>query len=67
MSENLLLQVISASEAARLWYLDPSTVKKAIYTRRNGLEARKSGRDWLVTVRSCEKRWGKCPQKIPLE
>lgn len=67
MSENPLLQVVSAAEAARLWYLHPSTVKKALVTRRNPLEWRMTGRDYLVSVRSMERRYGKCPQQAELD
>lgn len=67
MSENPILQVVSAAEAARLWYLHPDTVRKAIFTRRNPLEARRCGKGWLVSVRSCEARWGKCPDDSQLK
>lgn len=66
MDENPLLQVVTAAEAARLWYLHPDTVKKALVTRRNPLEWRMTGRDYLVSVRSMERRYGKCPQESAL-
>lgn len=67
MSENPLLEVLSIAEVVELWHLHPSSVKKGIFTQRKRLEARKCGRDWLVTYRSCVKRWGEPTKKGSLE
>lgn len=55
---NPLLEVLTPSEVAHMWYLRVDTVRKAIFTRRNPLEARKAGHNWLITYQSCVQRWG---------
>lgn len=55
---NPLLEVLTPAEVAHMWYLHIDTVYKAIFTRRNPLEARKSGRTWLISYQSCVRRWG---------
>ena len=58
--------VITTTEAARLWRLDPSTVKKACQQGRFAREEhRKSGRDWLVTRGGMERLYGPQPEERP--
>lgn len=58
MSE-VLNEVLTAAEAASLWRLDDSTVKRACQQER--IKARKSGRIWLVTRRDMEEVYGPQP------
>jgi hypothetical protein len=52
-------KVLTASEAAELWGLDPSTVKRACQQGRfTASEARKSGGTWLVTVEGMKRVYG---------
>lgn len=46
--ENLL----SAAEAAELWDLDPSAIRRAIMEKRliEGRDCRKFGKQWVITV-----------------
>lgn len=54
--------IITASEAAQLWGLDSSTVKKACQQGKfSDHEARKSGGTWLVTVEGMERVYGPKP------
>ncbi|WP_018305491.1 helix-turn-helix domain-containing protein [Desulfitobacterium hafniense] len=51
--------VFSATEAAALWGLDESTVKKAcLQGRFHHYEAKKSGWPWLVTRQGMERLYG---------
>jgi len=51
--------ILTAAEAARLWGLDSSTVKKACQQGRfTAEEARKSGKNWLVTVEGMRRVYG---------
>ncbi len=59
----VLSEVITASEAAKMWGLDVSTVKKACQQGR--IECRKSSGTWLVTCSGMEKLYGLQPQKAP--
>jgi len=52
----ILEQVFTATEAAQLWGLDASTVKRACQKGR--LECRKSAGTWLVTKESMKKAYG---------
>jgi hypothetical protein len=55
-----LTNIFTASEAARLWQLDESTVKKACQQGRfTEDEARKSGGTWMVTRAGMERVYGK--------
>lgn len=55
-----LTDILTASEAARLWQLDESTVKKACQQGRfTEDEARKSGGTWMVTRAGMERVYGK--------
>lgn len=56
--------IFTAAQAARLWGLDESTVKKACEQKRliYGEECKKSGRPWIVTRAGMERLYG--PQKV---
>jgi len=52
-------KVVTAPEAARLWGMDASTVKRACQQGRfRQHEARKSGGAWLVTLAGMERVYG---------
>jgi len=54
--------IYTAPEAARLWGIDESTVKKACQQGRfTEEEARKSGGTWLVTIAGMERVYGQKP------
>lgn len=66
---DILREVFTAAEAAELWGLDITTIKKAcagqkgilpIFTAR---ECRKSRGTWLVTKAAMEKKYGAMPEK----
>lgn len=61
-----LLEVLTIPEVAYLWYLHPDTVRKAIFTRRNPVHARKTGRVWLISYQSCVQRWGTPPRTLSI-
>jgi hypothetical protein len=57
-----LESVLTAAEAEREWNLKPSTVRAAcLHERFRKEEARRSGRDWLVTVAGMERLYGPMP------
>ena len=56
--ENELFTLATITEIAECWNVNPVTVRRAIYSRRNPLQARKSGRIILITTSSAKKRWG---------
>jgi hypothetical protein len=53
---NILNEVLTAAEAAELYKLDPTTIKKACQQGR--LICRKSKGTWLVTKKEMEERYG---------
>jgi len=60
----MINDILTAAEAARLWDLDSSTVKKACQQGRfKPEEARKSGKNWLVTVEGMRRVYGDRPDK----
>jgi hypothetical protein len=63
--ELLLGQVVTMSEAVRLWGKPRNTIMYAIDAstgaKPTDLIYRKSGRVWLITVRSLVRRWGRPP------
>jgi len=60
---NLLPRVLTAAEAAIVWGLDRSTVKKACQQGRfTTEECRKSGKNWLVTTDGMERVYGRREQ-----
>lgn len=52
-----LYQVCTLTEACRAWKKGRTTLLWAIDT--GGLTARRIGRDWLISVPSLERRWGR--------
>lgn len=58
--EDVLHQVVTISEAARLWGYHPDTLRNAIDTGR--VNARKSAGTWLISTASLMVRYGP-PQK----
>jgi len=57
---NPLYEVMNASEAARLWDLDESTVRRAIWDGR--MKSRKSGGVNLVTQTVMREKYGPMPE-----
>ena len=56
--------IVTATEAAKLWGLDPSTVKRACQQGRFAAdEARKSAGTWLITTIGMERLYGAKPSK----
>jgi hypothetical protein len=53
-----LLQVVTITEAARMWRKHNLTVRRAIDARQKPLIARKSDNVWLINYESCVRRWG---------
>lgn len=53
-----LLHVVTVREAARMWNVNPTTIRRAIDARRRPLEARKSDVIWLISYESLVRRWG---------
>lgn len=57
-----LENVLTAAEAEREWNLKPPTVRSSCLRKRfRKNEARRSGRDWLVTVAGMERLYGPRP------
>jgi hypothetical protein len=56
-----LAQVVTMSEAARMYYRDRQTVRYAIDA--GNLAARQCGRNWLVSVPSLIALWGNPPSR----
>lgn len=62
--QNVLNQVLTATEAAQMWNLAPITVRQACTgyakapARFNSTEARKSGKTWLISVDGMERVFG---------
>lgn len=56
-----LKDVVTLSEAARLYYRDKKTVRYAIDAE--NLAARQCGRNWLVSVPSLIALWGNPPSR----
>lgn len=57
--------IFTASEAARLWQLDESTVKKACQQGRfTEDEARKSGGTWIVTRDGMERVYSRKEKRL---
>ncbi|WP_198003911.1 helix-turn-helix domain-containing protein [Thermosinus carboxydivorans] len=65
---NILKEVLTVPEAAELWGLDPSTIKKAILGQRGYPprfapdEVRKSAGTWLVTRAAMKRVYGPQPK-----
>ena len=57
-------EVLTATEASRLWGLDDSTIKRACqHGRFDPHEYRNSGTVWLVLRSAVERLYGECPAK----
>ncbi|MCL6479882.1 MAG: hypothetical protein K6T65_16040 [Peptococcaceae bacterium] len=55
-------KVLTAAEAEREWNLKPSTVRAScLHGRFRPYEARRAGRDWLVTTDGMERLYGPRP------
>ncbi|KJR97978.1 MAG: hypothetical protein VR68_11790 [Peptococcaceae bacterium BRH_c4a] len=62
ISSHILKRVLTAAEAEREWNLKPPTVRSScLHKRFRKEEARRSGRDWLVTVAGMERLYGPKP------
>lgn len=58
-SDNILDQVLSFSEAQKLYNLSPSTLSKNVeYGRYLNGEIKKSGNTWLITTKAMERLYG---------
>ena len=57
---NPLYEILNASEAARLWDLDESTVRRAVWEGR--MPSRKSGGVNLVTQAAMREKYGPMPR-----
>lgn len=62
MPDDVLNEVLTATEAAALWGLSESTVKRACLRKSKGIQARKSGKVWLVARVEMERVYGPQPQ-----
>jgi len=56
LGNDALFSVITVHEACKYWYLSEGAVKMAINTGR--LNARKSGKTWLISLESMKKAYG---------
>lgn len=56
IAERVLHAVCSVSEASRKWNKSETAIKLACESQR--LDARHSGRDWIITVASLCRLWG---------
>lgn len=53
-----MAEIVTISEAARMFDKHPLTVRRAIDNGRIPLRARLSDHIWLITLQSCCQRWG---------
>lgn len=68
ISSHILKNVLTAAEAEREWNLRPPTVRSScLHKRFRPNEARRSGRDWLVTVAGMERLYGPRPPQPATE
>lgn len=59
--------IFTTAEAAKLWGLDPSTVKRACQQKRfTSEECRKSEGTWLVTERGMIRLYGSLKEREPI-
>lgn len=61
----MLNEIFTATEAAQLWGLSESAIRKAIFDKRlkEGVDYRKAGRVVLVTKQVIERLYGPMPEK----
>ena len=57
---NSISEVLTFSEAAEIWDIDPSTLRHRVTGEelREGLDYRKSGKVWLITKSTMERLYG---------
>lgn len=58
--------LMSFSDASELWGLSESTLRKAVSYGKivSGVDARKYGKQWIVTREAMEREYGRIPQAI---
>lgn len=59
-SPNSISEVLTFSEAAEIWDIDPSTLRHKVTGEdlQEGLDYRKSGKVWLITKNAMERLYG---------
>ena len=59
-SSNNISEVLTFSEAAEIWNIDPSTLRHRVTGEelQEGLDYRKSGKVWLITKNAMERLYG---------
>jgi hypothetical protein len=59
-SPNNISEVLTFSEAAEIWNIDPSTLRHRVTGEelQEGLDYRKSGKVWLITKKAMERLYG---------
>ena len=64
MRNNPIFEVFTPTEAAIVWGLDESTIRKSIYNGKfiEGVDYRKSGRITLISKVAIERLYGKIPE-----
>lgn len=66
--DEMLFEVLTIQEVAYMWEMNATSVRRAIDSARKPLVARKPfdcpGSTWLVSYRSCVRRWGE-PKHLP--
>lgn len=69
LEDEMLFEVLTIQEVAYMWEKNVTTVRRAIDSRQKSLLARKPfdapGSTWLVSYRSCVRRWGE-PRRSPV-
>lgn len=55
--------LLSFGEAAKIWNIDQSTLRKAVTAKRliDGRDCRKFGKQWVVTVSAMTREYGQDP------
>lgn len=61
-TENVLLQVVTVTEACEKWGKDPGNIRRDLLAGRYNQDARKSGATWLISVQALIRFYGK-PKK----
>jgi len=62
--ENVFDGLLSFKEASQLWNLDDSTLRKAVASGKiiEGKDAKKFGKQWVITIDAMERIYGKQPK-----
>ncbi|HEY9059368.1 MULTISPECIES: helix-turn-helix domain-containing protein [Pseudobacteroides] len=57
---SIISEVLTFSEAAEIWGIDPSTLRHKVTGEKliEGVDYRKSGKVWLITMNAMEKLYG---------